>query len=228
MNPQVTAAVISGGVALAVALLGIAGAIAAQLMATRRGFNNSLELLRQQRSDEEQARREQFLREDAYRFAAERRTTYARFLQLALDLGNASRAADDANDKHSRAEAEYQARAAQEDRGEIVLAYPGSAERKRWAEELSQELQQHLDARGLACSTVRTVFGEVQLLASAEVRHAAEQLWRAANWSFYPGELAPPGLGQQDRNEHYHRAYNAAHTAFLEATRRELGVAADE
>lgn len=48
MNPQVNAALISGGVALVVALIGIAGAIAAQFVATKRGFANSLALLERQ------------------------------------------------------------------------------------------------------------------------------------------------------------------------------------
>jgi hypothetical protein len=69
MNPQVTAAVISGSVALVVALAGIAGAIVAQAIATRRSFGNSLALFERQRSAQEQERHERSRREDAYRFA---------------------------------------------------------------------------------------------------------------------------------------------------------------
>jgi hypothetical protein len=107
MNPQVTAALISGIAALAVALLGIAGAIAAQLLATKRAFANSLVLLerqfaqslaaaeqeraerervaQQERADREREREEQLRREDAYRYSEQRRSIYARFLRAAAD-----------------------------------------------------------------------------------------------------------------------------------------------
>jgi hypothetical protein len=86
MSPPVTAALISGSVALVVALVGIAGAIAAQSFATRRAFDDSLALFERQRSAQEQEQREQSRREDAYRFADQRRTIYARMLRAAADL----------------------------------------------------------------------------------------------------------------------------------------------
>ena len=90
MNPQVTAALISAIVALAVALLGIAGAIASQDVATRRAFRNSLALFERQHAAETESRRrerdEAARQEDARRFADERRVSYAKFLRLADEL----------------------------------------------------------------------------------------------------------------------------------------------
>ena len=88
MSTQVTTALLSGGVALLVALLGIAGAIAAQLVATRRAYANSLALFEQQHAQEEASEEasnetRDIRREDAHRFADQRRAAYARFLQLA-------------------------------------------------------------------------------------------------------------------------------------------------
>ena len=83
MNVQVTAALISGGAALTVAVLGIGGAIAAQIFATRHAFENSLALQEQQYAKQEHERHEQSRREDAYRFAEQRRSTYGRFVRLA-------------------------------------------------------------------------------------------------------------------------------------------------
>ena len=85
MDAQVTAALISGGAGLTVAVLGIGGAIAAQLLTTRHAFANSLALQEQQYAKQENERREQSLREDAYRFAEQRRSTYGRFVRLARE-----------------------------------------------------------------------------------------------------------------------------------------------
>lgn len=96
MNPQVTAALISAIVALAVALLGIAGAVASQGVATRRAFQNSLALFERQHAAETESRRrereEAARQEDARRFADERRVTYAKFLRLADELVAAEKA----------------------------------------------------------------------------------------------------------------------------------------
>lgn len=86
MDAQVTAALISGGAALTVAVLGIGGAIAAQLSATRRGFENSLALQERQYAKQEKERQDQSRREDAYRFAEQRRSTYGRFVRLAREF----------------------------------------------------------------------------------------------------------------------------------------------
>ena len=86
MDAQVTAALISGGAALTVAVLGIGGAIAAQLFATRHAFENSLALQERQYAKQEHERHEQSRREDAYRFAEQRRSTYGRFVRLAREF----------------------------------------------------------------------------------------------------------------------------------------------
>lgn len=86
MNPQVTAALISGGVALVVALAGIAGTIVAQSIATKRAFQNSLALLERDRRAQEEERRTRTAREDAFRFAGERRATYVRYARIAEAL----------------------------------------------------------------------------------------------------------------------------------------------
>jgi len=78
MDAQVTAALISGGAALAVAVLGIGGAITAQLFTTRHALENSLALQERQYARQERERQEQSRREDAYRFAEQRRSTYGR------------------------------------------------------------------------------------------------------------------------------------------------------
>ena len=90
MSAEVTAALISGGAALVVALVGIGGAIAAQLVATRRAFANSLALFERQHAagqeSKAQERAEAARREEAQRFADERRLTYAKFLRLVREL----------------------------------------------------------------------------------------------------------------------------------------------
>ena len=52
LDTQMTTTLLSGTVALIVALLGIAGAIAAQLVATRRAYANSLALFERQHAQE--------------------------------------------------------------------------------------------------------------------------------------------------------------------------------
>jgi hypothetical protein len=101
MSAEVTAAMISGGAALVVALLGIGGAIAAQLVATRRAFANSLALFeRQHAADQEskaQERAKATRREEAQRFADERRLIYAKFLRLVRELRECHRVGADPN-----------------------------------------------------------------------------------------------------------------------------------
>ena len=86
MDAQVTTALISGGAALTVAVLGIGGAISAQLFTTRHAFENSLALQERQYAKQEHERHEQSQREDAYRFAEQRRSTYGRFVRLAREF----------------------------------------------------------------------------------------------------------------------------------------------
>jgi hypothetical protein len=65
---------------------GIAGAIAAQLVATRRAYANSLALFERQHAEQERTRRDEARREGNYRFAEHRRSAYARLLRYADEL----------------------------------------------------------------------------------------------------------------------------------------------
>jgi hypothetical protein len=90
MNSQLVAAVISASAAVVVALVGIVGAFAVQTVAARRALENFLALSAQQAAVQERERGEQSRREDACRFANQRRATCARFLQLADETRRAS------------------------------------------------------------------------------------------------------------------------------------------
>jgi hypothetical protein len=200
VDSQETAALISGGAAILVAALGIGGAIAAQLFATRRAYANSLALHERQYAQQEQDRQEQVRREDAYRFAEQRRSIFARFVRLGREYV-------DGVDAERAAAKNLQRTARQRDR-----MHPSPPEL-----ETSIEIAEQLvtDARtrsrrlagefGLACE-------EIHLLASPDVRQAADGLWNEAH-----------------RAAHSESAgYLAARAAFLEAARRELGIALDE
>jgi hypothetical protein len=103
MDTQTATALISGGVALFVALLGIGGAIVAQLVATRRAFSNSLAMFERQRTadveNRAQERAEAARREEVQRFADERRLTYAKFLRLVRELRECHRVGAEPNDE---------------------------------------------------------------------------------------------------------------------------------
>lgn len=86
VSDQLTVALVSGGIALLVALLGIAGSIVAQSLATRQAFRNSLALFERQAADQDRARAAEALREDRHRFAEQRRGVYAKLLRVASDL----------------------------------------------------------------------------------------------------------------------------------------------
>lgn len=200
MSTPVNEALVSGGVALVVALLGIAGAIAAQLVATRRAYENSLALFERQHARQEasskQERKEEARREDAYRFAEQRRSTYGRFVRLAREFvgavdaertvaKNLERIGRQRDRTRSRsADLEMSAEAAQQ------LAV-NARERKR---RLEGEF-------GAACE-------EIYLLGSPEVRQAADHLWDVAHEAAHSAE----------------GGYMAARVAFLEAARQELGI----
>jgi hypothetical protein len=204
MNPQVNAALISGGAALVVALIGIAGAIAAQFVATKRGFANSLALLerqhaqalalaeqeradreraaQQERADRERERLEQLRREDADRFSQQRRSIYARFLLSARETREANFAVwnddpPDGEDEQDRKERRFR-----------VMSR---------AEECAERFGE--------------VGAELEVIASNAVFAAAIQLMRT---------LPRGGFDRKGRNE-----YGPAREAFLLAVRRELGVA---
>ena len=76
MDAQVTAALISGGAALAVAVLGIGGAITAQLFTTRHALENSLALQERQYARQERERQETI--EAVERLKGEQRALRAR------------------------------------------------------------------------------------------------------------------------------------------------------
>jgi hypothetical protein len=162
-SPPVAAALISGGAALAVALLGIAGAIAAQLVATRRAFANSLALFEQEHESRERERVAQARREDEYRFAEQRRGTYARMLRAAADLHFALLVLNAAaegwryvRDPETRDESpEVRARDEAKRLGLLRDAYAQWARTRAELEEVAEE---------------------TELLASAGVRHAAAEL----------------------------------------------------
>jgi hypothetical protein len=170
MSAQVTAALISSGAALAVALLGIAGAIAAQLVATRRAFANSLALSERQHAAQEATRKQERAdaarREDAYRYAGQRKSTYARFLGHHDELV----AARDT----SRAFRDLAREAPDEHGGEPLP--PESAE---YAD---QVVRDSIDRAGKARRELEATAGEIDLIGSAEVRKAAELLLDTTRW----------------------------------------------
>lgn len=171
MSTQVATALLSGGVALAAALLGGAAAIAAQFVATRRGFANSLALFEWQHAKQEassqQERGEAARREDAHRFAEQRRTTYARFLQLAGEIVTAQQAVDAFADARRKSE-----------EGE------GDAEvKQRAASHASRKIANNLDRAQRASDQLPGIVAEIDLLGSADVRAAASTLSQATDWS---------------------------------------------
>lgn len=82
MSEQLTVAVISSSVALVVAAMGFIASIRAQIVSTRRAFQNSLALFEKQTADQARTR-----------FADTKRTTYGTVIRLADDLV-AARAAE--------------------------------------------------------------------------------------------------------------------------------------
>jgi hypothetical protein len=199
MSTEVTAASISGGVALVVALLGIAGAIAAQFVANKRGFANSLTLLerqfaqslalaeqersdrervaQQERADREREWLEQLRREDAHRYSEQRRNIYARFLQSVRETGEAN--------------------------WRVLNDTPPDGEDEQGRRERRARVLRDQDA----CSArLQEVGAELEMIASDAVYAAAVR-------------LAHDLAGGDERE------YEPARRAFLLAVRRELGVA---
>lgn len=204
MDAQVTTTLLSGGVALVVALLGIAGAVWAQLVATRRAYSNSLSLFERQHVVEEASRRQErteaACREDAQRFADERRVVYAKFLRFADELVAAQRSADayieiaaQSREKESEEQANWRRRA--------------TAEADRRADDSAGRAQ-------TAADQLAVLGAEIDLLASKQVRAAAERLSGATDWSAFATMRM--------------RMYSDARAAFVEAVRRELGVVAGD
>lgn len=222
MSPQVTAALVSGGAALVVALLGIAGAIVAQLVVTRRSFANSLALFEREYAKRERERVEQARREDDYRYAEQRRSTYARMLRAAAALylaslvfAGAAEAWRYVRDPEMTDEPpELRAKAEEKRLGLLHDAH------RRW-ERAIDELEEAVD--------------EIELLASADVRHAAHDLARVASQEpdlgdeplpvprLHPNLLRPRSPREGKR---WIGSYWEARDEFLDAARHELGILA--
>jgi type II secretory pathway pseudopilin PulG len=222
MSPQVTAALISGGAALVVAILGISGAIAAQLMATRRAFANSLALAEREYEKQERERAEERRREDEYRHAERRRGTYSAMLRSAASLYLASLGfAAAASDWRNVRDPEFA---------------PESPQEREREEHKTLGALQDTQARWIrAGDELDVAFEEIELLASADVRYAAGELARIA--SEYPdlGEeplpvsrlhhtLLTPGTPRPGKQRYW--SYFEARDAFLAAARNDLGIGA--
>lgn len=222
VSSQVAAALISGGAALVVALLGIAGAVVAQMVATRRAFANSLRLFEQEHGKRELEKAAEILREDEYRFADQRRAAYARLLRTASDLRMTGLAVDAAAEgwqhfhdldlrwesPEARAEGEaWQLRKLQE-------AFP------RWV-----QLRAEFDE----------IASEVELLGSADVRRGLAELGDIvtrvpdlgeARWVLDRPDI-PFARHEVDPRERKFRVFPDARDAFLEAARADLGTGRD-
>jgi hypothetical protein len=218
MDSQTATTLISGGVALIVALLGIAGAIAAQLVATRRAYANSLALFERQNEAQELARAEEVCREDARRYADQRRSAYAEVLQAADHLASAYSPAVQAARTLQNLRADGADVPARQD---AMLALDKVCD--RWAR-LSDALEKAVD--------------DLELLASGEVLEAAKELWAVGT----AGDHLPRDLPLSPSTElaaawiraelsGYHRRDHpgpgGARAKFVDATRRELGVPPD-
>src|SRR6185295_16791041 len=75
VSEQLTVVVISSSVALVVAAMGFFASVRAQIVATKRGFQNSLALFERQTADQARTR-----------FADTKRSTYSTLMRLADDL----------------------------------------------------------------------------------------------------------------------------------------------
>jgi len=221
MNPQVTAALISAIVALAVALLGIAGAIVSQGVATRRAFRNSLALFERQHSAETESRlqeRAQTAREeDARKFADERRMTYAKFLRLADELVATENTSAYYYHDALDCDVEEMRHAGKE---------PSPAELQSRAAEYQRLSSRYLGRHIELKAEIDEVVADIDLLASGTVREAAKLLARSA-------------VALQRRTEHVtapgmppailpcpEPGYDDLRIVFLAKARQELGVEA--
>jgi hypothetical protein len=194
MNPQVIAALISA----IVALLGIAGAIVGQAIATRRAFRNSLALFERQHAAEVASRRQELSeagrREEAQRFAEERRVAYARFLRLSDEVLASQRAAETYIQVAARAREK-------EDQDQ-------SEQRRNATAEAEQRIRDAAERGKTAAGQLVELRAEIELLASEQVRASA---WRLADVV----DSSPFAVGTCQN----------ARSDFLEAVRRELGMA---
>jgi hypothetical protein len=165
-----TAALVSGGAALIVAVLGIGGAIAAQLFTTRHAFENSLALQERQYAKQERERQEQSQREDAYRFAEQRRSTYGRFVLHAVDTEKeVAKNLERIGRQHGGA-----------GRGSRHLEMSAEPAEQLVADARERTRRLHGEF-GTACE-------EIYLLGSQEVRWAADRLWDEAHKAMHSAD----------------------------------------
>lgn len=94
MEPAVWTALISGGAALVVALLGIGGTWLGQRDAAKRAHKHALDLFKQQAAEQGQIRKEEAAERRLEASLSERRPTYVKLL----------RAVSDAREKRDRAD----------------------------------------------------------------------------------------------------------------------------
>lgn len=196
MSDQVLVAVVSGGFALLVALLGIAGAVAAQLVATRRAFANSLALFERQAAQAERERAEAARLEGRSRFVEQKRSTYGRVLRLADELVDAR--------EGERTAAKYA------DRTMITLDRVGdqSDNVARVARDYADAAEENHRRAVRLASELAEVVDEVHLLCEDEVRLAAQRLRESAGVVTHTEDAG----------------YVAARTGFIAAARAELDV----
>lgn len=198
MSDELTAAVVSGGVALVVALLGIAGAIIAQLVTTRRTFQNSLTLFERERAEQERIRRESLQREDAYRFTEQRRVVYGKLLRAANELVLARDAERAAEKRWERLQRQLGRTGAPTEALEVEAAESRQA---------ADEARERKTALNLETTDL---LEEVQLIADDPVRTAAD-------------ELSVQARTADDVSNH---GYKQARASFLRVAREELGIGA--
>jgi hypothetical protein len=196
MTDQVAVAVLSGGFALLVALLGIGGAIAAQVVATRRAFANSLALFERQTAEAQQARDEAARTADRHRFTDQKKSTYSRTLRLADELVE-TRDAERTADKNLERSTRTLVRVSEQSESlvQAVKDYETAGVEYRHR------------VRRLTVELAETI-GEIHLLSDNEVRVAAERLHELARAATH---VEAP-------------TYVEARDGFLSAARRELGV----
>lgn len=155
-----------------------------------------------QHVQEETSRKQQWdediRRENAHRFADQRRATYAQFLQLADEIRTARGNAGvllDAIERHEN------------ERGKNEQG--GDALKQRLAKRAEREFHANMDRAERASDQLRGLVAEIDLLGSADVRATARELHLAVE-EWVGHEFAP------------------AWDAFVEAVRRELAVPGDE
>jgi len=198
VTDQIVVTLISGVVALLVALLGIAGAIAAQMVATRRAFANSLALFEEQALEARHAREESTRIENRHRFADQKRSAHSRALRLADEIAAACKAARIAEERRDKAlrSPEY---------GDNYASFLAQTVR-----DYENEVQeQRARAEGLTGDLAEAVV-EIELLSENPVSSAASWLQQRAYTA----------------TEHQESRYAEAREKFLLAARTELGLQA--